>query len=57
MVHEIALAGGRVTAGVVRVGDTVRRPIASDRTQVHSLLTYLEEARFASAPRFLGIDD
>lgn len=56
MADEIALTGGRVTAGVVRVGDTVRRPI-KDRAQVHSLLRHLEEFGLASTPRFLGIDD
>jgi aminoglycoside phosphotransferase (APT) family kinase protein len=53
---EIALAGGDVTEGVVRVGDTVRRPVGSHSPLVHALLTHLEAAGFAGAPRFLGID-
>ncbi|GGS98728.1 trifolitoxin immunity domain-containing protein [Nonomuraea spiralis] len=53
---EIQLAGGDVTAGVVRVGDTVRRPVGTNSPLVHALLRHLEEAGFAGAPRFLGID-
>ncbi len=51
------LTGGRITAGVVRIGDTVRRPLSADRTQVHALLVHLEDKRFAGTPRFAGIDD
>ena len=53
---EIPLAGGDVTEGVVRVGDTVRRPVGPHSLLVHALLTHLESAGFAGAPRFLGID-
>src|SRR5581483_6711358 len=53
---EIPLAGGDVTEGVVRVGDTVRRPVGPHSPLVHALLTHLESAGFAGAPRFLGID-
>jgi hypothetical protein len=55
-VEEISLAGGRTTSGVVRVGNTVRRPLTSNSLFVHQLLTHLESKGFASAPRFLGID-
>jgi hypothetical protein len=55
-VEEVALAGGRTTSGVVRVGDTVRRPLKSNSAFVHQLLTYLESKGFSGAPRFLGID-
>ena len=54
---EVPLVGGRVTAGIVRVGDTVRRPISSDRTIVHTLLRHLEGNGFGGTPRFLGIDE
>ena len=54
--HEILLSGGRTTAGVVRVGDTVRRPITKHATFVHGLLKRLEARGFSGAPRFLGID-
>ena len=53
---EILLSGGRTTAGVVRVGDTIRRPINTHSTFVHGLLNHLEAHGFGGAPRFLGID-
>ena len=53
---EIPLAGGDVTEGVVRVGDTVRRPVGPHSPLVHTLLAHLESAGFEGAPRFLGID-
>jgi len=46
-----------MTEGVVRVGQTVRRPVRFHTPAVHSLLTYLEAAGFEGAPRVLGIDD
>ncbi len=53
---EIPLLGGDVTEGVVRVGDTVRRPLGANTPLVHALLRYLEEVGFEGAPRLLGID-
>jgi Phosphotransferase enzyme family len=53
---EIPLAGGDVTEGVVRVGDTVRRPVGPHSPLVHALLAHLESIGFEGAPRFLGID-
>jgi hypothetical protein len=53
---EIPLAGGDVTEGVVRVGDTVRRPVGPHSPLVHALLTHLEAVGFEGAPRFLGLD-
>jgi len=53
---EIPLAGGDVTEGLVRVGDTVRRPVGPHSPLVHALLTHLESVGFDGAPRFLGID-
>jgi aminoglycoside phosphotransferase (APT) family kinase protein len=53
---EIPLAGGDVTEGVVRVGNTVRRPVGPHSPLVHALLTHLESVGFEGAPRFLGID-
>jgi Ser/Thr protein kinase RdoA (MazF antagonist) len=46
-----------MTAGIVRIGDTVRRPAKSDRTLSQALLHQLEERSFPATPRFLGIDD
>lgn len=54
---EIPLPGGDVTDGVVRVGDTVRRPIGDHSALVHRVLRHLEDAGFAGAPRLLGVDD
>jgi aminoglycoside phosphotransferase (APT) family kinase protein len=56
MVNEQPLAGGMdPAAGVVRIGDTVRRP--AGRQAVRSLLLHLEAVGFEAAPRFLGTDD
>jgi tRNA A-37 threonylcarbamoyl transferase component Bud32 len=54
---EIPLAGGNITAGVVRVGDTVRRPVSEWTPAVHALLRHLEEVGFSSSPRVLGFDE
>jgi hypothetical protein len=54
--EEIPLLGGDVTQGVVRVGDTVRRPLNGNSAMVHALLIHLEEAGFEGAPRFRGVD-
>ncbi|GAA2404666.1 phosphotransferase [Streptomyces glaucosporus] len=54
---EQPLSGGNVSAGVVRVGDTVRRPAGPWTPAVHALLTHLHEAGFRAAPRPLGIDE
>ncbi|GAA4527045.1 hypothetical protein [Nonomuraea ferruginea] len=56
LLHEIPLQGGDVTDGVVRVGDTVRRPARSSTPAVHALLRHLEAAGFRGAPRVLGFD-
>ncbi|SEG92997.1 Phosphotransferase enzyme family protein [Nonomuraea solani] len=42
---------------VVRVGDTVRRPVHPWTPAVHALLRHLEEAGFPYSPRVLGIDE
>ena len=56
LLHEIPLQGGDVTDGVVRVGDTVRRPAGTSTPAVHALLRHLEAAGFDGAPRVLGFD-
>ncbi|MER5585465.1 aminoglycoside phosphotransferase family protein [Streptomyces asoensis] len=55
--EEQPLPGGNVSAGVVRVGDTVRRPSGPWTPAVHALLTHLYEVGYRAAPRPLGIDD
>ena len=54
---EVRLHGGRVTEGVVRVGDTVRRPRKTNTAFVRDLLSYLEEQGFDGAPRSIGADE
>jgi Ser/Thr protein kinase RdoA (MazF antagonist) len=54
--NEVALRGGMVTGGVVRVGETVRRPLREASGSVHALLRHLEAAGFEGAPRVLGVD-
>lgn len=51
------LTGGRVTPGVVKVGDTVRRPTGNHSEYAHALLEELEREGFDAAPRFLGLDE
>ncbi|WP_433166260.1 phosphotransferase [Kribbella sp. CA-247076] len=54
---ETQLLGGTANRGlVVRVGDTVRRPLRVSSTATHALLGHLERVGFAGAPKFLGVD-
>ena len=54
--NELPLAGGRVTQGVVRIGDTVHRPPTQTSPFVHAVLTHLQKSGFSGAPRPLGSD-
>ncbi|RZQ63797.1 phosphotransferase [Amycolatopsis suaedae] len=54
---EVPLHGGNANTGVVRVGQTVRRPSGPWTPAVHALLTHLHAAGFAGAPKPLGIDE
>jgi hypothetical protein len=54
---EIPLLGGRLTPGIVRVGNTVRRPPKGHAAFVHELLLVLQDQDFPFAPRFLGMDE
>jgi hypothetical protein len=56
-VGEQPLTGGNVSDGVVRVGDTVRRPAGPWTPAVHALLGHLHRAGYTGAPRPLGIDE
>ena len=53
---EEPLLGGDVTEGVVRIGDTVRRPVQPWSALVEAVLEHLERTGFEGAPRFLGRD-
>lgn len=46
-----------MTPGVVRVGDTVRRPVTDRSAFVADLLHHFERRGFAGAPRHLGVDE
>lgn len=54
---EVPLVGGDVTVGVVRVGDTVRRPHQPQSAAVAAYLRHLERRGFDGSPRHLGTDD
>lgn len=56
-VTEVPLPGGDVTEGIVRAGDTVRRPLGPHSPLVHAVLAHLEAVGFEGAPRFLGTDE
>jgi Ser/Thr protein kinase RdoA (MazF antagonist) len=57
MSEELPLAGGAMTSGVVRIGDTVRRPPQHATQLMRDLLVHLERVGFDAAPRWLGFDD
>lgn len=40
--HDVGLVGAQQTSGIVRVGDTVRRPLHSTSKFVHALLRHFE---------------
>ncbi|MBE1489629.1 phosphotransferase [Plantactinospora soyae] len=50
------LSGGFVNV-VVRVGDTVRRPVSPSSGFVRDVLGFLEHCQWPGAPRHLGFDD
>ena len=56
MESEVPLGGGRVTPGVVRIGDAVRRPAGPNAAFVRTLLELLAARAFEAAPRYLGSD-
>lgn len=56
MENEVLLSGGRITTGVVRVGNTVRRPATASSSFVAELLGDLRRQGFTGAPRHLGFD-
>lgn len=57
MQDEEPLTGGNVTSGIVRIGDTVRRPATPATPAVHALLRHLEDVGCRAAPRSLGVDE
>jgi hypothetical protein len=57
MAESEPLTGGRQSEGIVRIGETVRRPLHRNSEFVHALLRHLDAVGFAGAPRLLGIDE
>jgi len=57
MTDEIPLGGGWSVDGVVRVGDTVRRPANHATQLMRDLLVHLAAVGFDAAPRWLGLDE
>ena len=53
---EIALPFGQLSLGVVRVGETVRRPAKASSPFVARLLALLEQRGLAWSPRYFGQD-
>jgi hypothetical protein len=51
------LVGDGVTQGIVRIGDTVRRPLRPFSLTVQAYLAHLRDAGFTGAPRPLGVDE
>ena len=54
---EQRLGGGRSTKGVVRIGETVRRPAGPWTPTIHAFLRHLRASGFTAAPEVLGFDD
>ncbi|MEO3813026.1 aminoglycoside phosphotransferase family protein [Sphaerisporangium sp. B11E5] len=54
---EEPLFGDGVTEGIVRVGDTVRRPVRPFTATIHAYLAHLRAAGFHDAPEPLGFDE
>jgi aminoglycoside phosphotransferase (APT) family kinase protein len=52
-----ALIGDGVTPGIVRIGDTVRRPVRPFTATIQAYLAHLHQAGFAAAPVPLGVDE
>lgn len=54
--REIPLGGDGVTPGIVRIGDTVRRPLRPFSLTVQAFLGHLRARGFDGAPVPLGVD-
>lgn len=55
--REVPLVGGNTTAGLVRVGDTVRRPAGAWSPSVHHFLWHLHDVGYEGAPKSFGFDE
>src|SRR5271154_2564602 len=57
MSEEEPLIADGVTPGIVRIGDTVRRPLRPFSLTVQAYLAHLRDVGFAGAPLPLGVDE
>jgi hypothetical protein len=57
MSEGVPLTGGSETQGIVRVGDTVRRPLRPSSLTVQAYLAHLRDTGFTGAPLPLGVDE
>ncbi|TQM06498.1 phosphotransferase family enzyme [Pseudonocardia kunmingensis] len=55
--QDAPLTGGRMTPGVVRRRDTVRRPLGPWSPAVHELLRHVEATGFDGAPRVIAVEE
>jgi len=53
----VPLPGGRMTSGIVRIGDRVRRPAGPRTPAVHEYLRHLAQAGFPGSPSVLAAGD
>ena len=53
---EKQLDGGRITSGVTRIGNTVRRPEKKNSLYISQVLMFLEQKQFKYSQRYLGKD-
>lgn len=54
---EVYLDGGNASRSVVRVGQTVRKPVSKSTSSVEAFLAHLTGSGFAHCPRGLGRDE
>lgn len=54
--YEVLPSGHGHAGDLVRIGDTVRRPVGSYSPAVHAYLEHLAEVEFAGSPHFHGFD-
>src|SRR5438552_19144394 len=54
---EERLGGGRSTTGIVRIGETLRRPAGPWTPTIHAFLRHLHASGFAAAPEVVGLGD
>lgn len=54
--REEALTGGNIAQGVVRIGETVRKPVTAGTPAVDTLLEHLHAVGYKGAPQSFGLD-